>query len=249
MQILGGLLGGSFVLASLVVGSRLVLLARRTRRVAELHIGAGLLLLAVFGYPLMVVARRAQALPDSTRSTVAFVGALCLAVGGWWIVCFVRGVFRRESRAASFVVWAYAAVAGGLLAWQSVAPGWWTWVQDQQGPWAAARWITLVPICWGGVESLRYWVRMRRRLALGLTDALVTDRFRLFGISMLAGFVANAGTVVYQVRGVDVIGTAVGAVVVSPASIAAVALWLAFLPPAAYRRWIHDRSNRLVISK
>jgi hypothetical protein len=51
---------------------------------------------------------------------------------------------------------------------------------------------------------------------------------------MLSGFVANAGTVVCQVMGIEVVGTAIGAIVVSPASIAAVSLWLAFLPPAAY---------------
>ena len=37
-----------------------------------------------------------------------------------------------------------------------------------------------------------------------------------------------------QVIGIEVVGTAIGAIVVSPASIAAVSLWLAFLPPAAY---------------
>ena len=241
MQLLGGILGGSFVLASLVVGTRLVRLAVSTRRTAELRIGAGLVLMAVLGYPLMVVARKAQALPDPTRAAMALGAAVCLAVGSWLIIAFVRGVFRPESTIARVVTWSYGACAAALVVSQTSGFGWWAWVSQQQGPWAAARWLTLVPICWGGVESLRYWLRMRRRLALGLADPVVTDRFRLFGVAMLGGFIANAGTVVCQVQGIEVVGTALGAVVVSPASLAAVSLWLAFLPPAAYTSRLRRR--------
>lgn len=242
MQLFGALLGGSFVLASLVVGTRLVWLAGSTRRAAELWIGGGLLLQAVFGYPLMVVARRAEALPEPTREGLALLAALFLSVGTVGIMAFVRRVFRPDAFAASLALGAYALTSLGLALAQWLEPGWGRWIEAQQGPWAAARWITLVPICWGGIESLRYWIRMRRRQALGLADPLVTDRFRLFGISMLGGLMANSGTVACQVLGVDILGTTVGAVVVSPAGVAAVALWLAFLPPRAYRRHIVSRA-------
>jgi hypothetical protein len=241
MQILGGVLGGSFVLASAIVGARLCRLSAETRRFAELQIGAGLLLLAVLGYPLMVVARKAQALGDPTRGCIAFSAALCLAVGGGLIVAFVRGVFRPHAPAARAVLYAYVAAASLVLVGQTFGAGWSGWALRQEGSWAAARWLTLLPICWGGVESLLYWRRMRRRRALGIADPVVTDRFRLFGISMSCGFVANAGTVLCQVLGIEVVGTSLGAVVVSPAGLAAVALWLAFLPPEAYTRRLRRR--------
>jgi len=149
MQILGGVLGGSFVLASAVVGARLCRLCAETRRVAELQIGAGLLLLAVFGYPLMVVARKAQALADPTRGGIAFAAALCLAVGGGLIVAFVRGVFRPHARPALAVLCAYVAASCLLLIGQTFGAGWSGWALRQDGPWAAARWLTLLPICWG----------------------------------------------------------------------------------------------------
>ena len=99
---------------------------------------------------------------------------------------------------------------------------------------AAARWLFLVPIGWGAVESLRYWALLRRRLALGLAEPVVVDRFRLFGVAMGAGLFANTATVVCQILDIEIVGTAAGTVAVSPAMLAAVALWLAFLPPRAY---------------
>lgn len=242
MQVLGAILGGSFVLSSLVVGVRLCRLATRTRRAAELYIGAGLLLLAVFGYPLMVMARKAQALPDPWRAAIAFLAALCLAVGGGLIVAFVRTVFRPRGAAATAALWAYGVAAGVVVILQTFGPGWSGWALHEQGAWAAARWLTLLPIGWGGVESLHYGWRMRRRVALGIGDPVLADRFRLFGVSLCCGFAANAGTVACQVQGIEVVGTALGAVVVSPASLAAVALWLAFCPPEAYTRRVRRRA-------
>lgn len=236
MQILGGILGGSFVVASLLVGIRLVCLAASTRKAPELLIGAGLLLLAVLGYPLMTVARRAQALADPTQSALALVAGVCLALGAVLLTLFVQRVFHAGSRSARKLVALYATALAGVFLWQTLAPGWWMWVSEQHGAWAAARWLFLVPISWGGFEALHYHGMLRRRLALGLADPVVTDRFRLYGVAMLAGFAANCGTVVLQVMHIEVVGTAIGAIVVSPAGIAAVLLWLAFLPPAAYTR-------------
>jgi hypothetical protein len=235
VQLLGAVLGGSFVLASLVVGVRLVRLSITTHRSPELLIGAGLLLLGVLGYPLMTVARKAQALDEIVRTVIAMTSGACLALGALLLTLFVRRVFHATSTSGRIAVGLYGAALAGLFVWQSTTPGWWPWLTEQRGVWVGARWLFLVPISWGGFEALRYWGMLRRRARLGLADPVVTDRFRLYGIAMLAGLAANAGTVVCQMLGIEVVGTPIGAVVVSPASIAAVSLWLAFLPPEAYR--------------
>jgi hypothetical protein len=234
MQLLGALLGGSFVLASLFVGLRLVWLAQETRKSPELLVGAGLILLSVLGYPMMTVARKAEALTEPTRIGVAIAAALCLAVGGFLMVLFVRRVFRQDAPWTTWLAAGYAGIATAVFVSQTDGPGWWAWVSEQRGSWAGARWLFLVPIGWGAVESLRYWTLLRRRLVLGLADPIVVDRFRLFGIAMSAGLVANTATVICQILGIEIVGTVAGTVAVSPASIAAVALWLAFLPPRTY---------------
>jgi hypothetical protein len=234
MQILGAALGGSFVIASLVVGVRLVWLSTRTRQSPELLIGAGLLLLSVFGYPFMTVARKAQALAEPTRVGLAAASGAAQVVGGLLLLLFVWRVFRSRDRWAVGLVTGYAALGAFVFAGQSLGPGWWAWAAQEQGPWAAARWLFLVPIGWGALESLRYWGQLRRRQALGLADPVLVDRFRLFGVAMSFGLAANLGAIALQLLGIELVGSAIGTLAVSPASVAAVSLWLAFLPPRAY---------------
>lgn len=234
MQILGALLGGSFVIASLVVGLRLVWLWRRTRKSPELLVGSGLLLMAVLGYPLMTVARKSLALAEPTRTGLAAASGAAQAAGGLLLLLFVWRVFRPRAEWARWVVLCFAACAGGLVVLQTSSPGWWVWVTEERGVWAAARWLFLVPIGWGALESLRYWQLLRRRLRLGLSDPVLVDRFRLFGVAMGFGLLSNLGAIALQIAGIELVGTAVGTLAVSPALVAAVALWLAFLPPRGY---------------
>ena len=53
MELLGAIGGVSFILASLVIGLRLLLLARRTRELPEFVIGLALFLMGGLGYPLL----------------------------------------------------------------------------------------------------------------------------------------------------------------------------------------------------
>lgn len=76
---------------------------------------------------------------------------------------------------------------------------------------------TTTCLLWGAIESLRYYTMMRRREQIGLADHLVTNRFLLWGLGIGA---AGVGSLI-----------SVGVV-----------MWIAFLPPAAYRRWIEARA-------
>jgi hypothetical protein len=72
------------------------------------------------------------------------------------------------------------------------------WVYLHDGPLASPVRRMIMSLCfattyvWMAVEALHYHGRMRRRMALGLADATVTDRFLLWG----AGAAASAALVV-----------------------------------------------------
>lgn len=112
--------------------------------------------------------------------------------------------------------------------------------------------LRLACFLWVAVESLLYWGRMRRRRRIGLAEPLVTNRFLLWGswatlVSVLAcsdpmarfWYFVRAGT---AVEWVPEIGAPIVFWVVAFTSafgmLAALALFLAFFPTAAYRRWV-----------
>lgn len=84
---------------------------------------------------------------------------------------------------------------------------------------------------WGSFEALRYWRQIRRRVALGLSDPLIANRFLCWGIGAGAAAVGSfVGTAAQMITGVGMLklpwltlsSSAHGLV-------AAIAIWLAFL--------------------
>lgn len=235
MQQLAALMGGSFVLASLVVGLRLLILGLRSGEAPGRLIGSGLLFSSVIGYPMMAVSRNAVAIPDDTRAMLAGCAAMALCAGAILMSRFVQTVFRQNTSWANALLATHAIAMLGMFAAQSLGPGWSVWAASgETGAWSGARIGLLLPSVWGAFEALRYHALLKRRLALGLSDPVSVDRFRLFGISMGAGASTAFATVVCQVLGLEILGTALGALVLSPVPVAAAALWLAFLPPRRY---------------
>jgi hypothetical protein len=104
--------------------------------------------------------------------------------------------------------------------------------------------ITAFSYGWTALEALRYRALMVRRLALGLAEVEVVNRFLLWAIAGIGAF-AGSGTM----SAVSLVGampwqdplalSAVGLGGVTSATCA----WLAFMPPRAYLAWVRSRSS------
>jgi hypothetical protein len=90
---------------------------------------------------------------------------------------------------------------------------------------------------WGCVESLAYYGKMKRRLALGLADPLTVSQFGLWGVGFTCALLSSAALF----AGTAVLGSAITA---APAVMAlvqgfllltTVATWAAFYPPQFLR--------------
>ncbi len=92
------------MLASLVLGGRLLLLAARTRRLPELCMGLALFLMGGVAYPLIMTARMAVRLSAPVRIDVMALSILLMGVGTLAVGVFNWRVFRPGS------AWARAAV-------------------------------------------------------------------------------------------------------------------------------------------
>ena len=64
-------------------------------------------------------------------------------------------------------------------------------MQDSAGPGALLMFPILFSLGWMTFEPLAYYTKLRKRLALGLADAVTTDRFRLWGVASLCALLTT----------------------------------------------------------
>ena len=242
----------AFFVASLVVGTRLVLLWSRTRELPELLIGLGVLGIGPIGFGGQRVAQailqnvRAAdpeaAIPGSV-AVLMLVGGTAASIGVGCKLVFNTRVYHADNKLMRGFMWAGIAAAVTLLAVRIAVGD----LMPHPMPTNLAHMQSFAQIgvlLWGSYEALHYWAQMRRRVMLGLADPTVSNRFLLWGIGAGA---AGMGSLIGSVAGI-VIGRPNFQIewVVASSSIhglvAAVALSLAFVPPASYLRWVRSHS-------
>lgn len=230
-----GLIGfGSFLVVSLAVGTRLLWLARRTRRLPELAIGLDLVLAGSVGYALLLAAESLRLLPAPYEGFASFAGVTSISLGSGCLALFSLRVFRPGSRAAHaalalLVLWLGLGIWGS---WQlhvaHSAGGAGAWL----GSWAPNLGL-LAAYAWASCEPLHYQARLRRRARIGIGggDARVANQMRLWGLG--TGAIAAIALVhlVAQLLGRYELPPSLVGVVSLLALVAAVCEWLAFRQP------------------
>lgn len=232
-----GLVGfGAFLTVSVVLGVRLLALARRTRKLPELAIGLNFLLAGAIGYALLLAAESLRLLPAPWDGRASFAGVAAISMGAGFVGVFSRSVFRPASPLAGL---ALAALIGWLLlgvlgSWVLHVLG----VTSGLGGWLG-RWAPNVGLLlaygWSAAEPLRFHLLMRRRTRIGMGDPLVANRLLLWSLGTGAIAAVAAIHLVAQLFGHYELPHAL----VGPVSLlvltTAVCEWLAFFPPRAWR--------------
>jgi len=233
------------MVSSLVIGIRLLLLWRRTRRLPELMIACGILGIGPIGFAFTIAG-------TSSGETLPGLASVCLAAallstsgGAFAAAIFNWRVFHPDAHALRVLIGALALGFVGAFLWEAIATGF----ADVTAGAAGFRLYSVLStsiLLWGAAESLRYFAMMRRRAKIGLADPLVTNRFLLWGLGIGAAGVGSAISVVAQVvTGQHML--AVPWVMVSNSLhglTAAVLMWVAFIPPGFYRRFVESRSQQ-----
>jgi hypothetical protein len=244
METLAALGGGAFVLASLAVGARLLLLAVRTGELPEFSVGLALLLMGGLGYPAAAVARGAPELDVIARVSLAAVGMFCMGVGTAGIATFNWKVFRPDRAWARRCVVCLAACSVGCFVWQAFSPGFLAAASNRGGGLHGLEVLAGLSLAWAAFESISYARKLRKRLALGLAEPLIADRVRLWAIAILAAEILNALSLGALAAGVDLATWRYGGALIGPLGVvAALSMWLAFLPPDRYRRFVAARAR------
>jgi hypothetical protein len=240
---IAGLGFGAFFVSSLAIGLRLVWLARRNRGLPELLIGLGILGIGPAGFATTVFAMLLGAGRPGAVFAALMTAQLAISIGAVAAYVFTWKVFRPDSGPARAAVFAAAALfavafAGRLAAGSYTLP-------LRLDAWSLLSSANVIAcLLWGSFESLRYHARMRRRARLGLADPVLANRFLLWGLGIgSAGVGSLVGNVAMIATGSgpgDLDGLTLSNSLFGLAS--AVLMWIAFLPPAAYRRWLEARA-------
>jgi len=232
------------LLVSFVLGVRLLLRSRRTRRVHELALGLALLGMGSVGYSFHVAARIPE-LSTAAGKLLVIAAISAQAVGTGSLLYFVWQCFRpREAWARGFgffcLVLLSVSTAGDALSRAlSGLDGWGPWY------WLGLA-VRLLAVSWAAWESLRVYVLMRRRFVGELGDPMATHGFLLLGLgaSAATGAAAIAITVRF-LSGVSVARIPEASLAVCLLILAATTCaWLALFPPPAYRHMLERAAKR-----
>lgn len=224
------------------VGVRMLRLGRRTRQVPELCLGIGLMGL-IISIPVMTYSGLGRVVVAEVRMGAAALALLVLTVGCGFVYAFNWRVFRPQA------FWAAGLVAACCVATAALAIG--TYLSLARAPGemdsfeACGDWLSglyypmLVSFVWASIEGVREWARGRRRVQLGLGDEVVANRFLLWG---LAGALSSANSLLgLYLDHIGLVATK-DPIVASLSALGgigcAILIWLMFMPPASYVRWL-----------
>ena len=234
----------AFIVVSAVVGVRLLLLTRRTRAVPELALGLAFFLVGAIGFPLGLAAVL-PGLSEPVARGFFGVSQLATGVGSAAVFVFTRSVFRPQAGWAGWIV-RIAALALAVQTAFGVARA----LSAEPSQFGAAdlgfsvrQGITAFSYAWTALEALRYRALLVRRLAIGLAELEVVNRFLLWAIAGVGAFTGS-----FTMSAVSLTGAAPFD---DPLALSAVGLgglvsalcaWLAFMPPRAYRAWVKTKA-------
>ncbi len=246
MEWIAAIGGLAFMLASLLVGGRLLLLSWRTRGFPEFVLGLGLFAMGGVGTPIIAAAKTGAeyGLDDGLRvvlyavaQAIMVAGTGLLSVFTWKVFCPqhtrgpVLGILLPVLGLAAWAVIPLTSTFGDAIALRGIGPH-------------AINAANFAVYLWAAIESLTYSRALAKRVALDLADPIVADRVRLWGIAILvAGFLVGVtGALAWM--GIEIVSSALGAAFVGHFGlIASIALYLAFLPPRAYVAWVERRTS------
>jgi hypothetical protein len=230
---------------AVAVGIKMLSLTWRTREFPEAAIGVHILVL-MLGYSVEFAGIEGADRLGMFAELLRGVGNLCYVIAILVYLLFTWRVFRPTSRVAAVV--AYASILGLIVGWSGeVFTSRFDFGADRfEAPWF---WIAFIPrlVCmgWATGEALLEYRRARRRMRLGLSEPLVTNRFLLWGLAALSEFLIYVAVVSGILRGVpsDFLNGTTALIVSALGMSAAITILLAFLPPRAYRDWVAGRQR------
>jgi hypothetical protein len=230
-----------YTVASGVVGVRLLMRASRSRGLPELLAGLSYVGAPALGYPMAIISSQ---LPNRAIAVPMYVaGEILLVSGCCCFLFFTVKVFRpgvgwalwMAGIGSAFMVYSGIGITQAFVSYTDAAEV----TAHARTPLAVMVGVLLLSYVWTALEGLRYYRMMRKRMMLGLADAVVTNRFLLWTLSGLISTAWISFSAVLLAAGENLARNPLNVSVTCAGGVAnTVLLVLIFMPPASYTRWL-----------
>jgi hypothetical protein len=248
-RVLGHIALALFVLSCSAVGLRLIWIGAHQRLGPAWSCGLGFTFIAAVGQPLSAASGIYDSTIGEVNHALAAAGTLFVAAGLSSFFAFTLTVFRLRSR------WGWALAAGAILALAVASFGRIGAMASAERTLAAMQvgrgWnlvlgaLSVLCYAWLGAEGLLEWRKSRRRLALGLADPVVSNRFLMWGLFGLSTTLLSAFLLFLQIATAEGSGSLVGQLALTVFGLlSSSAVMLAFFPPERYVARIRARAAR-----
>jgi hypothetical protein len=250
------------LLLGLLIGLRLIVRSGLQLSAPELWLGCFFLFYHALASGLSSAlytgwSRPELALSDQIASRVHCAYYVFSIAGSVGFIFFTWLTFRPHARWGRWLAWGLAL---GMLA--GAYSLWWTERFELRVMNGAGYWVVLalkgVGFSWLSGEAWRSWRMSQRRLRLGLSDAVVSNRFLLISLWALVTMLLSWSDPLARLWYVELTGSTtiwvpelgrpiiagVVAFATTFLSLSGTLLMLSFFPTARYRRWVERRALR-----
>ncbi|MEO1172040.1 MAG: hypothetical protein AAFX94_08300 [Myxococcota bacterium] len=228
--------GGLLVMVGmLLVSARLLYLRRKNRGIPEALV-AGLIGFGALGNAFYLAGNTLH-LEGRHVPLLFYLGPIAIGAARLCIAWFAHRVFFPEPQWSLRLVIGISAAVCLTTAMECVRAA-----SGALFPATGTMAVWMLPTLWAAVGAFQGYRRARKQNALGVGNPVVTNRFLLF--SVLMGTIAIASTAMFVVHAAG-LGLHTGLKIITrPGGVViAVTTYLTFLPPTAYRRWLHRRQK------
>jgi hypothetical protein len=175
-----------FIVSCSAVGVRLLWLAKTGGGRPAMLCGNGFCLIAILGFPLGVLSGQGVAPVGQVQLPLAAVGLLANVLGISSFFVFTVSVFRPNALWAHTLAGAAIACMGmacvANVATLALAPAAASSFEVTWGWTAIFNGVCTLCFAWMSLEGFAEWWKSRRRLALGLSDPVVSNRLLMWGV-------------------------------------------------------------------
>lgn len=238
----------ALLVASGIVGVRLLVMSRKTRQLPEFFLGAGSVSVLLIYLPLMALTGLGRAPVGEVKLGLLAVASVFMWFGMSALFCFTWKAFRPDRDWAMWLCFVNsglcALACGGMIASVMSSPA------DMPSFKAAQIWTGLMRVpmvinfLWTGYEGAANYIMCRRRQTLGLSDPVVANRFLLWAIVGFSEGAINLMSLALHVQGQGIMASPLALFLISVGGFtSAVLMILTFLPPAAYVKFLKNRAR------